>query len=283
MFSFYVGRKIAVPLIKLNKFANEITLGNFNSKLELKEKDEIGQLSNVMSNMAVKLNDKITQLKKTNNLLERMSVIGELTGRLVHDLKNPLSVIGMEIDVIKMKINDEKISEDLKKINNAYNSMLTQINDVLDYIKKGKFNFKEVLLSDIISEAIAMTHVPDKIKINLDLEEIKINVDEIKLSLVFSNLLSNAIESINDDGEINIRMADVGNKIKIDFEDSGRGIDPKIIDNIFDPLFTTKSLGTGLGLVTCKKIIEEHSGEIQVKNNPTTFTIILPKDTTSTI
>lgn len=285
IFSFYVGRKIAKPIIQLNKFAHEITLGNFDSKIEVEEKDEIGQLAHVMTNMGKKLDEQIMQLKKTNNFLERMSVIGELTGRLVHDLKNPLSVIKMENDMAKMRIDDadEKTKQSSKRIENSIESISNIINDVLDYVKKGKYSFKDVLISDIISEAIDMVSIPDKIKINLNLKEIKVSVDEIKLSLVFSNIISNAIESISDTGEITIRIDDVGDKIKIDFEDSGPGIDIKIIDNIFDPLFTTKSTGTGLGLVTCKKIIEDHAGEIKVKNNPTTFTVILPKDVTHTL
>jgi signal transduction histidine kinase len=285
IFSFYVGRKIAKPITQLNKFANEIALGNFDSKIELKEKDEIGQLAHVMTNMSKKLDKQITQLKKTNHLLERMSVIGELTGRLVHDLKNPLSVIKMENDLAKMGIDDadEKTKQRSKRIENSIESISNIIDDVLEYVKKGKFSFKKVLISDVISEAIDMVSVPDKIKINLNLKEIKIIADEMKLSLVFSNILSNAVESIGDVGEITIQADDVGGKIKIDFEDSGPGIDIKIIDKIFDPLFTTKSKGTGLGLITCKKIVEEHAGEIKVKNNPTTFTVILPKDPTHTL
>jgi len=235
--------------------------------------------------MSKKLDEQIMKLKTTNNLLERMSVIGELTGRLVHDLKNPLSVIKMENDVAKMGIGDadEKTKQRSKRIENSIESISNIIDDVLEYVKKGKFSFKEVLISDVISEAIDMVSVPDKIKINLNLKEIKIIADEMKLSLVFSNILSNAVESIGDVGEITIQVDDVGGKIKIDFEDSGPGIDIKIIDKIFDPLFTTKSKGTGLGLITCKKIIEEHAGEIKVKNNPTTFTVILPKDATHTL
>jgi len=285
IFSFYVGRKIAKPITQLNKFANEITLGNFDSKIEIKEKDEIGQLAHVMTNMGKKLDKQITQLKKTNHLLERMSVVGELAGRLVHDLRNPLSVIKMENDVAKIGIDtsDEKKIQSSKRIESSIDTISHIIDDVLDYVKKGKLSFKEVLISDVILEAIGMVSVPDKIKINLNLKEIKINADDMKLSLVFSNLLSNAIQSIGNAGEITIRVDGVGDKIKIDFEDSGPGIDVEIIDDIFDPLFTTKSTGTGLGLVTCKKIIEEHTGEIKVKNNPTTFTVILPKDATHTI
>jgi len=182
LFSFYIGRKIAKPVTQLNKFANEIALGNFDSKIEMQEKDEIGQLAHVMTNMSEKLDKQITQLKKTNNLLERMSVIGELVGRLVHDLKNPLTVIKMENDMAKTRIDnsDEKATQSSKRIESSIVSISHIIDDVLDYVKKGKLSFKEVLLSDVILEAIDMVSVPDKIKIDLNLKEIKINADEIK-------------------------------------------------------------------------------------------------------
>ena len=87
----------------------------------------------VLSNMGKKLNEQIIQLKKTNNLLERMSVIGELTGRLVHDLRNPLSVIKMENDVAKMRIDDadEKTKQRSKRIENSIESISNIINDEL--------------------------------------------------------------------------------------------------------------------------------------------------------
>jgi len=221
-------------------------------------------------------------LQKTNALLERMSVIGELTSRLVHDLKNPLGVISMTTQMMKMETSDEKGLNRIEKIDESYNSIMKQIQDVLDYIKEGKFTFRETLLSGIISKAIKMTEIPDEVKLNQELKEITISADSLKLQVVFSNLLKNAVEAIEDKGEINIRVEDMEDKVKIEFEDSGPGIPPKVLGEIFDPTFSTKPTGTGLGLVSCKKIIEQHNGEIKIKNNPTTFTVILPKESMET-
>jgi len=280
--SISIGRKMAKPVTKLSHFANELAEENFDAKLDLKQKDEIGQLGGVMANMGEKLSQKINQLKKTNALLERMSVIGELTGRLVHDLKNPLGVINMTTQMMKMETSDEKGLNRIKNIDESYSSIMTQIQDVLDYIKEGKFTFRENSLSVIISKAIKMTQIPDKVKLNQELKEIIISADSLKLQVVFSNLLRNAVEAMEGKGEINIRVEDMKDKVKIEFEDSGSGIPSKVLDKIFDPMFTTKSTGTGLGLVSCKKIIERHNGEIKIKNNPTTFTITLPKESMET-
>ena len=238
---------------------------------------ELEQQSIILKELTDEIGEKNKQLEKINSILERMSVIGELTSRLVHDLKNPLSVINMTTQMMKMETSDEKELNRIKQIDESYNFVMTQIKDVLDYIKSGKITLKEILLSDIISKAVKMTNIPDKIKINQELKDIAINVDDKKLQVVFSNLLANAVEALEGEGQINIRVEDVGHNVKIDFEDSGPGIPKEKLAKIFDPLFTTKSTGTGLGLVSCKKIIEQHDGAIIVSINPTTFTVTLPK------
>ncbi len=97
------------------------------------------------------------------------------------------------------------------------------------------------------------------------------------ISYNFDNLLNNSIQAINDDGKITIRIIDLENEGEIEVEDSGDGVSDEIISKVFEPLFTTKKKGTGLGLASCKSIVEQHGGVIYVRNNPTVFTIKLPK------
>ena len=91
------------------------------------------------------------------------------------------------------------------------------------------------------------------------------------------NMVVNAIEAIRKNGEITISAENTVDDSIISIRDSGEGILESNLDKIFEPLFTTRSTGTGLGLAICKNIVEEHNGTIKVKNNPTTFTITLPK------
>jgi signal transduction histidine kinase len=101
--------------------------------------------------------------------------------------------------------------------------------------------------------------------------------DSEKMQIVFSNVILNAIQAIGDNkGTINIRAKKKQNAIEIKIEDTGAGIAANIYEKIFDPLVTTKQEGTGLGLTSCKNIIEQHKGTISASNKPTTFTITLP-------
>ena len=83
---------------------------------------------------------------------------------------------------------------------------------------------------------------------------------------------------MNNEGEITIQFSEDEKNLTLEFIDSGTGIPEDVLPKIFELLFSTRQQGTGLGLVTCKNIVEQHGGSISVKNNPTTFTIILPKN-----
>jgi len=219
-------------------------------------------------------------LEKINATLERVSMVGELTSRLVHDLKNPLSVISMSSQLMKMETTDEQVMNRIKQIDESYDSIMIQIQDTLDYVKHGKLTFRDTLLSGIISKAIKMIEIPDEITVNQELKDITISADNLIMQVVFSNLLRNSVNAIEGKGQINIRVEEMKDKVKIEFEDSGPTIPQKDLETIFDSMDITEFTGNNIGLVSCKKIIEKHNGEIKIKNNPTTFTIILPKTIT---
>jgi signal transduction histidine kinase len=99
--------------------------------------------------------------------------------------------------------------------------------------------------------------------------------DKMKLEIVFVNLLSNALDAIHHEGNIKIQMKKIDNFLEIEFEDSGSGIEHDKLEQIFEPLFTLKQKGTGLGLASCKSIVEQHNGTITARNNPTVFSVKL--------
>lgn len=222
--------------------------------------------------------------EKTQQVLksERLSAIGELSGRLAHDLRNPLSVMKMSIDLIKQTSPDSKISDPtvLKRIDlieKSIDRISHQVNDVLGYVRHSPLNLENVSLFDIVQNSLKKINVPSNVQIILPKNDVSIDCDTIKLDAAFINLIINSIQELNQGGKIEIKIFEKNNFANIQFIDSGKGISNEDLPKVFEPLFTTKQKGTGLGLASCKNIVEQHQGEIKVTNNPTTFTISLPK------
>ncbi len=132
-------------------------------------------------------------------------------------------------------------------------------------------------LSELMSMIIPK-NCPPNIQINLPKNDFQIFGNFYKLVVVFSNLVENSIEAMKNNGVINIFAREGTDFIMIDLKDSGPGFPPEILKKAFSTLFTTKSGGNGLGLKVAKTIIEMHGGTISVRNNPTTFSIKLPKN-----
>jgi signal transduction histidine kinase len=211
---------------------------------------------------------------------EKMVAIGELAARLAHDIRNPLSSIIMRSELLHRQLKNnpnEKMSDYTDSILKSTGRIKYQLDTVMDFVRT-----KPVVLSmnsvlTLISESIKTTLIPESIQINLPKNDLEIECDRSQLVVVFSNLISNAIQAIGEiKGSITINVETKENRAIIEFIDSGPGISKENLPKIFEPLFTTKQTGTGLGLVSCKNIIEQHHGKISVKNNPTTFTTELP-------
>ena len=220
--------------------------------------------------------------EKTREILksERLSAIGELSGRLAHDLRNPLSVMKMSIDLLKQspesKVSDSDVTKRLDLIEKSIDRIAHQVDEVLDFVRVSPLKLSLVSIRETIQNSISKINVPDNIQIHVADKDLKINCDPVKLDAVFLNLLVNAIQAIPDGGKIEVKISQKDNLAFLDFVDSGMGVPDENLEKVFEPLFTTKQKGTGLGLSSCRNIIEQHDGKISVSNNPSTFRIILP-------
>lgn len=214
---------------------------------------------------------------------ERLRAMGELSSRVAHDLRNPLGIIKNAIELIETtsdEITDEKLKKRINMIRKASDRMLHQINDVLDFVRTRPLELEKKSLSAILDASLKST-ASESVKITKPTNDISIVCDSKQLEIVFSNILMNAVQAMENSGEIKIRIIENDEDVSVEIEDSGPGIAQDKIEQIFEPLFTTKASGTGLGLVSCKNIIEQHKGTITVRNNPTIFEIKLPKKLSS--
>ena len=229
------------------------------------------------------LNLNIKENRKMLIKQERLAAIGELASRISHDIRNPLSNIRMAIQLIAekspdTKISDKSINEKLQIASKNIDRISHQVNDVLDYVKDRRMTRERISLYSCLDETIQLLHIPNNIKIKSNKSNLTILADLILLQIVCNNIMINAIQAIGaKQGEIEIRFSENVENVIIEIENSGPDIPQELLPHIFESLVTTKEIGTGLGLASCKRIIESHGGSISVKNNPTTFTITLPK------
>ncbi|MGY5149682.1 MAG: two-component system sensor histidine kinase NtrB [Candidatus Nitrosopumilus sp. bin_68KS] len=238
----------------------------------------------VGSNTAIQDITEITQLKKEfkNLKRKRQEIMGELSVRIAHDLKNPLSVIKNSVEILKIK-NPCLTQQNLnlfQAINRSVLRMDHQITQVFEFVNPASLNLDEHSMQNIFESVLSDMIDSENVIIQLPKNDCMVSCDRIKMENVFANLILNAIQAMNGTGTVVITLDENDSHAKIRVKDSGPGIPDELTSKIFDPLFTTRQIGTGLGLPSCKSIIEQHGGDIlfdTAVGKGTAFEITLPK------
>jgi len=210
----------------------------------------------------------------------KLEMIGKMSSKMAHDLRNPLTVLHSHIELMQLKQEkqqDENLTYSLTKMEEAITTITNQINDVMGFIRRPQYHFACCNLKSLLTKVTDNMNIPITIELELHYESHMIKCDVIKIKAIITNIIQNSIQAINSNGKISVSVKDTGTNIEIDISDSGKGIPEENLEKIFEPMFTTKPTGTGLGLASSKELLEMHNGTISVKNNPTTFTITLPK------
>ena len=215
------------------------------------------------------------EFKKTLKI-EKLATVGELSSRLAHDMRNPLSIMKMSAELIKSKTPEKETAKKLDLIEKGIARMSHQINDVMDFVRTKEPELKLWDINSVLDDCFSRFNLPDSVRITLPQKSTLIKCDRSQIEILFINLISNSLDSIKNNGSIRVRVQSNKYETKIEFIDSGDGIPEDKLEEIFEPLVTYKEAGTGLGLASCKNIVKNHKGTISANNNPTTFTIILP-------
>jgi signal transduction histidine kinase len=207
-----------------------------------------------------------------------MITVGRFSARLAHDLRNPLSIIQVSLENLRLLYGtNESQQKSMDKVERSIDRITHQVDDVLDFVRERPITLNNHTMSEIISESLDSLPIPDNIKLILPKNNVEVYCDEKQFAIVFNNLILNGVQAIVHTGTIEITVEENNDGIIIQIMDSGEGIPKENIDSLFEPLFTTKQQGTGLGLASVKSIVEAHGGIISVSSPPTVFTITLPK------
>ena len=207
---------------------------------------------------------------------EKFAALGELAARITHDLRNPLFVMQTAIKTLFTKHSIVAESAEMLSISKSIFKMDHLMNDVLNFLRSQKIEMKLTSFNQIILDALDGLPVPSNITIVLSDTDKIIYCDPQQLRRVIVNLVDNAVAAIGEaSGRIQIKFSEIAEFVVCQIIDSGPGIPKEYIKKVFEPLFTTKNGGTGLGLYSSKMLIEQQGGRLFFHNNPTTFEIFV--------
>ncbi len=214
---------------------------------------------------------------------ERLAQLGEMGAMLAHEIRNPLAGIKGYAQIVEKKPQDARNAGFAQGIVKETLRLERLVNDLLAYAGSESFSMGVVDLHDLVDGAVSLIrheaeaqHVTVKCECR---EGLEVSGNRDKLGQVLLNLMKNALQAMPDGGNLSLRGGATGKNVTISVSDSGHGIAAEDMNRIFEPFFTTKARGTGLGLALCKKIVEEHKGNIHVESTPgkgTTVSLVLP-------
>ena len=231
------------------------------------------------------------ELRETQEQLirsEKLAAIGQLAGGVGHELRNPLGAIKNAVYYVKGKVakselgqKEPRVIEFLDIADDEVNSSNKIINDLLGFSRVGQPSVSLARIKEVIDDALSHLTIPQNIevvkKLDADLPEVSIDTDQTRQVLV--NMIMNAVQAMPEGGRLTISAREGDKFLEVEISDTGCGIPKEAIGKIFDPLFTTRAKGIGLGLAVCKAIIDRHQGHIEVESEVgkgTTFAIRLP-------
>jgi signal transduction histidine kinase len=287
---------VIVPLFMRNEALGVFMIQSPKSHEEVSNHDI--QLLTVLANQAavavenwrtyervVALNKELKASQAQTMHAAKLAAIGELAASLVHEIKNPVQILMMHMEMVQrgkpLPNWTELLAQQIKRLSDMTRRLMKFSRTAADEPR-----MEDVLVNKAIEETVAMVqheYLTSQIEIKTDLcpDLPPVFGNPNALQQVFVNLLINARDAMPDGGTITITTSSSGYHVMISFADSGLGIEAQHLDKIFTPFFTTKGegVGTGLGLSICRKIISEHKGEIRAESKPgkgATFNIFLP-------
>lgn len=289
LFCMGLAYQVLNPLPQLIQSLKKLTGGDFDQNIKVKpsENDEVGQLAREFNRMLSALKERDQKIKSQQQELlqsEKLAAIGQLSAEVVHEIRNPLNAINLNIDWLETEVKDEnpEIKRTLRSVSREI-ERLAQITE--SYLVRARVKSSENQTTEINSllEEIIRFERDEGTGIEIEAELLKkelfVKTDRSKIKQAFINVLKNAKEAMPSGGKIRIKTALEQGFAKVLFSDTGMGMSEEIKKNSFLPFFTTKNTGTGLGLSLTKEIVEAAKGRILVASElglGTTFTFEFP-------
>lgn len=287
MFGLFMARKVLHPVLILSRGVGRIGEGEVGVEVPVVGHGEIRELSLSFNKMSLKLKELIDKMKSTQEHMvktEKLYAVGEFSAGIAHEIKNPLTPIMMLMR--RVKEEKESLSEhDIDIIEEELNRIDRIVTEFLAFARPDKAEKETVSINDVLQEVITLTRPKiDRSGISI-IERFQTSLPEITgghdaLKQVFLNIMLNAIQAMDGSGGIlTVEASADRERILVTIKDTGSGISGKNLEKIYDPFFTTKKDGTGMGLALTHNIISDHGGKINIESKPgqgTNVTVELP-------
>lgn len=276
--SLYLAKKYTQPLHGVVESAKRVASGDLTKTIEVEGEDEVAELTRSFNEMVEKLRQH-RELEERLREAERLSAVGKLASGIAHEIRNPLNFMNLSIDHIRNRLGSgrpEGTAEALALMANIkaeIHRLNTMIENFLTVGKPLALNKSEVDLSALIQDVVGLAQqkaVEQGIAIEVadEASVARLHADSVQIKTCLMNVVLNAIQAMPAGGRLRITAAAGSGTADITISDTGQGISEEDLGRIFNPYFTTKKLGIGLGLAITKKVVEEHRGRITVRSRP---------------
>ncbi|MEI6885014.1 MAG: ATP-binding protein [Bacteroidota bacterium] len=293
IFGFVLVMHYKIVRKSLSRFQaaiNDINQGNLGARISIPKSTELGKLGKSFNEMVGNFQQTQNELQKYHQKeirnSQKLATIGEMSARLAHEIRNPITGIANAIEIIIEETRDAENKTILEEIQRQANRVNKAVSNMLNYSRSRDLNIQEGDINEIIKSVVFFLKnqaIDKKINFRLELGEgiPQFYFDPEQVENVLMNLGLNAMQACDTGGLVTYRtsLSVLEKRVKISVIDNGIGIPEDKLPDIFKPFYTTRTQGTGLGLAIVKEIIDMHQGEILVENNPEkgcTFNISLP-------
>lgn len=282
--SFALGRSVTQPLQRLASAAESLSLERLDTTFDIRSKDEVGVLNDALDSMTQRL--KLSRLKLAS--AEKKAAFADIARQVNHDIKNGFIPIRNVMQHLQ-----EVAAQEADGLLRVFNERKSTILESLGYLENLARKYSQLrpenrpqkidvncLLRNLLKQYEALPNTRVDIRLRGDEHSHWVDADSLQLRRAFENIIQNAMDALNGSGGLTVSATQSALGVQISFEDTGGGIPDTVQKSLFQPHMTTKENGTGLGLVSVKRIIEEAGGTVMIESDPgvgTTVHVTLPE------
>lgn len=289
--ALHTVRAMLRALEELRAGTERIGAGDFSHRVNLATSDELGRLGTNFDAMAENLQEQVRRREALEEELlrnERLATLGQVIATVSHEIRNPLGTIQTSIYSLRKRLGDQgdAVSSSLDRADRSIVRCNRIIGELLDYTRTRAPNLVETRLDPWLAEVLGDFNFPTGVAVTCKLDSgATLAIDRNRIHGCVVNLLSNACQSMMErkDGptpcKLRIASERVDGRVAIRVADTGPGIAPEVLEKIFEPMFSTRTFGVGLGLPIVKKTMEQHGGDVEIVSEvggETTATLWLP-------